>query len=83
MGPAIDPLGPGAGWQEADNARAGYGAAPIGRRGLDDADEIPARPPAGLGLLQSAPRLTAVERDRAHPHRHLVTVAITQLNRFD
>jgi hypothetical protein len=54
------------------------GPATIRRRGLSHTDEIPARPPPWLSLPHGAPRLTAVERDRSHPYRHLVAVRIAR-----
>jgi hypothetical protein len=83
MGAAVDPLGPGARWQDADHARAGFRSAAIRRRGLSNAGEIPARPPSRLGLLHRAPRLPAIERDRGDSHRHLVAIGIAQFNRFN
>ena len=55
MAAAIDPLGPGARRQDADDPRAGLGAAAVRRLGLDHAGEIPPRPPARLGLGQRPP----------------------------
>ena len=83
MAAAIDPLGPGARRQDADDPRAGLRAAAVGRRGLDHPGEIPARPPARLGHLQGAPRLAAVQRDRGDPHADLVAVGVAQLDRLD
>jgi hypothetical protein len=59
---AIDPLGLGARWQDAEHTRADAGPAAVRRRCLNHADNIPARPPPRLGLLHGAPGLAAVER---------------------
>ena len=82
MAPAIDPLGPSARRQHADDPRAGLWAAAVGRFGLDHAGEIPARPPTRFGNLQRPPGLTAVQRDRGDPHADLVAVGVTQLYRL-
>ena len=80
---AIDPLGPGARRQDADDAGAGFRAAAVRRLALDDAGEIPARPPARRGKLQRAPGLAAIERDRGDPDLYLVAVRVAQFDRPD
>src|SRR5438874_11865143 len=83
MRAAIDPLGPGARWQDADHTHAGSGPAAVRRRGLGNADKIPTGPPPRLSLLHGAPRLTAIERDCRYPHPHFVAVRVAQINLFD
>jgi len=61
MAAAIDPLAPGPRGQDPDDPRAGLGAAAVGRGGLHDPGEIPARPPTRLGHLQGTAGLAAVQ----------------------
>jgi hypothetical protein len=79
----IDPLGPGARGQDADNPSARFWTTAVGRSRLDNPGKIPAGAPTRLSDLQGAPRFAAVERYCGNPDLDLVTVGITQADLTD
>ena len=66
-----DQLGPRAGFEQANHARALGRSGAVGRRALDGPGEVPSGAEPGLGRRLRPAHLAPVERDRRHPYQAL------------